>query len=960
MTNVHDIFDSICFVFGDRDAIAFATPRENVCFFEIQALSSSLAAQLLHRFRPQSGKAALLLDLDDDILLEAVSVLAASRLAIPFVPVAEGRHKVIAEDLRLRGFYHTLVAVVKGEGDEDEKCQAFYDAGVHKVLALSPHGYINNSMNVPSSLPPPNPSDDLYTMYTSGTTSGSPKAVVGSTRSTIERLRWFNTLFNEGEMGMTRVARKTNLAFVDGVNELLSALLFGCCLVEIQHWKEEGVRQLLEHDFDTITMLPSQLEQLLRIVEEGEAPGRRSNIKMILLSGEICPQAVASASCFGGEGGYFRKTKLINLYGQTETTGDVTYFCLRNEGKDWTEAEDGIVPAGKAWAPGVEVKIEEGEIVLPNTSDSCYFSNGFLGESSKPDVYKTGDEGFIKDGVLYVTGRVGASGKVNGKMVVAAEVEFSLHRAGLPGAKVVVHKNAAFAFSTGSHMNETNALKEIRGKVPLHLAPRKIFALEEFPVSGPAGKLDVKRLRKTVDDWLLTKNIPGTTSISSPNNTFLNCATKQLGQDVDMSHSFVENGGDSMLAVTFLHSLKKLTSHTELNLMDILSSTNLNNLETIWKGDARAKRRKREVEEVTAAKFTPVVEDENDKGAWSVSFKACVDAGPVFVERGEQKLVICGCQKGLFLAIDVAAKTVFGMQNLPGAVEGGAVVEGNSVFVNSYDKKSARSWMSCFNLNLDKLKWRTQLDGALIRSSPVVNRNSSSVFVAGGDYVWSLQTETGSIEWISNIEEEAGIFAAPVIISSSKELLVFSSEKEAAWRLDLSNDGKVLGKVSDGMNPVFAGVLKSDENIYFADIYGKLSRWSNGCVETSTQMSYSPCFSNPCRFGKNAAVLLGCHDGIIRCYDYDLNLQFEYCIGAVIRSGCLVADGGKSVFVSTTAGDVLKLGAVVENSVCIGLREESRRLLEGEIWSDSCLCYDGSLAVGCRDSKLWFIKHQHH
>lgn len=761
MTTIHELFDAVCFSTGDLDAIAPTPPLEPICYFEVQALSESLAAQVHHRFRPQATQTVLLLQLDGNTLLEAISVLAASRLKLPWITLEEMRSshlEIIAEDLRRAGGYQTLLAIVQASGDEDFKCQTMFKAGVHKVLCMNDYGMINNSMNVPSSLPTPpetSSSDDLYIMFTSGTSGGTPKAVVGSTKSTIKRLQWFNDQFS---VGGTRVARKTDLAFVDGVTELLSALLYGGCLVDIEHWK--GLPERV--DIDRVTLLPSQLEQLLRIVEDGEV-GTKSSIGMICLSGEICPHAVAASKHFGGEKGYFRKTMLLNLYGQTETTGDVTYYCLRNGPKkgeccvNWIEEGDGIVPVGRPWAENVKIIIEDGEIVLLVDENSS-FSNGYLrnNENGNSETYNTGDEGFLKDGILYVTGRVGgiSSGKVNGKMVVASEAEYSLHMdGGLPGVRVIVHKNCCWAFVLNSVDADANAVKKLRGKMPLHLAPRKVFVLGEFPLCArAAGKIDNMRLKQIVDDWV-SGNVAEVGDDNNNNNAFMNLVKAQLGvDDIDSSHSFVENGGDSMLAVTFLHSLKKAKKvkgmKGELKMSDVLGAESLNDLERIWKGEGRAKRRKVDVPSPPSSQFTPVVEvDEDTGGAWSVSFKACVDSGPVFVNRGEQKLVIAGCQGGSFLAIDMVTKSVVGAQALEGAVEGAAVVDDDKVFVASYKKEGGRSWVSCFNVTLETLIWRTQLDGALVKSSVVLSgealRGANATFQRTSNSLHSSQVRQG-------------------------------------------------------------------------------------------------------------------------------------------------------------------------------------------------------------------------
>jgi acyl-CoA synthetase (AMP-forming)/AMP-acid ligase II len=105
----------------------------------------------------------------------------------------------------------SVVAVTVCENDQDPILSVFQDAGVHRIIYLDPTGMIREQLSVPETLPSftlprkkftfdssrKEEDDDMYIMFTSGTTSGSssqPKAVVGSHRATYKRLRWYSLL----------------------------------------------------------------------------------------------------------------------------------------------------------------------------------------------------------------------------------------------------------------------------------------------------------------------------------------------------------------------------------------------------------------------------------------------------------------------------------------------------------------------------------------------------------------------------------------------------------------------------------------------------------------------------------------------------------------------------------------------------------------------------------------------
>jgi acyl-CoA synthetase (AMP-forming)/AMP-acid ligase II len=111
---------------------------------------------------------------------------------------------------------------------------------------------------------------------------------------------------------------------VNGVNELLNV-----CLAPIQLYPidpSQGLGSILDSVCTRVTMLPSQLAQLLLVVpkeDQGAAESTStkstSTLELLVISGEPCSVSLLEdyQNCE-----YFSNTHLLNLYGQTETTGD--------------------------------------------------------------------------------------------------------------------------------------------------------------------------------------------------------------------------------------------------------------------------------------------------------------------------------------------------------------------------------------------------------------------------------------------------------------------------------------------------------------------------------------------------------------------------------------------------------------------------------------------------------------
>ena len=216
----------------------------------------------------------------------------------------------------------------------------------------------------------------LYLLYTSGST-GRPKAVVQSHGAFKSRMTWGWKTFpfvqqlkrnwgaketrkrlqedgvvddDYGTIGDV-VMRRTPLMFVDSMTEIFGSLLAGVplwCRVpspqEIQMdrmWTQDIAECLdlaMKHDvhISRITCLPSQFNQVLNIQKDSKCKSDCSkdervyewkiHLNLVIVSGEPCPNTLPTlfeevmAKCHN------QAALLVNLYGQTETSGDV--LCL--------------------------------------------------------------------------------------------------------------------------------------------------------------------------------------------------------------------------------------------------------------------------------------------------------------------------------------------------------------------------------------------------------------------------------------------------------------------------------------------------------------------------------------------------------------------------------------------------------------------------------------------------------
>jgi acyl-coenzyme A synthetase/AMP-(fatty) acid ligase len=179
-------------------------------------------SQLFHRYRPDY----VLIECLGHAVAEAVSILACMRIGVPFVPViVEAGDSSVIESVADALALHPreasstnatksvqIVAICCCENDEDPLLGVFYQADVHRVVFVDPMGNMKEQIRVPELDPSGEhlQSDELYVLFTSGTSSRQPKAVVGSHQSTYRRLKWWRDTFSPSP----RIARRTRLSFV--------------------------------------------------------------------------------------------------------------------------------------------------------------------------------------------------------------------------------------------------------------------------------------------------------------------------------------------------------------------------------------------------------------------------------------------------------------------------------------------------------------------------------------------------------------------------------------------------------------------------------------------------------------------------------------------------------------------------------------------------------------------------
>jgi len=356
------------------------------------------------------------------------------------------------------------------------------------------------------------PADDAISciIYTSGST-GYPKGVQIRETSIVNRLFWMwqQYPFAEGE----RNAWKTAIGFVDHIWEIFGPLLQGIPAVlftKEEMLDETFIDQLSAERISRIVLVPSLLVNIMAIA--GQKGGDSlPYLQYCTCSGEELRTDLAKTftSLFPGK-------TLLNIYGSTEVTADVTCFEI-NASVTW---EGNSVPIGKPISNTRIYILDAARNLVPvGIPGEIYVagaavSNGYLGNEQLTAekfihderfpgevLFRTGDAGkWTADGQIVYCGRLDNQLKVRGHRIEPVEIERILFmQAGIEQAVVTVKEGMLVAYITG---NTTVSREDLRQQlalmVPAYMLPAAIVKLEKLPLTS-SGKVDRQQL--PVPDW---------------------------------------------------------------------------------------------------------------------------------------------------------------------------------------------------------------------------------------------------------------------------------------------------------------------------------------------------------------------------------------------------------------------------------------------------------------------------
>lgn len=369
--------------------------------------------------------------------------------------------------------------------------------------------------------------DPAYVVFTSGST-GPPKAVEIHIGGLLNHL---NAKIEAGRLGPDDVfAQLAPMSFDVHIWQLMASLVTGGTLRIFPH---EELRDPIEFARlarrDGVTALqavPSYLESWSHIArsaypadgpsaslaEDYGIPGLRT----LYCTGEAFPAALTPPVR-----ALFPSAMLVNAYGPAEGSDNVAHHTIGAG-----PADDTVVPIGKPIAnarlyvldrwhrlrpPGLR-----GELAIGGLS----VGNGYIAPSSRtvflPDpwlpgtnMYLTGDQGSLQNGLFYYHGRNDTQIKLAGRRVEIGEIENAcMSLPFVSSAAVSIMRIAASQVLVGFVVCPTGDAAVIRTQLrellPGYMIPDRLLIVDQLPLNAN-GKVDRRALR----EWAEASIVPG-------------------------------------------------------------------------------------------------------------------------------------------------------------------------------------------------------------------------------------------------------------------------------------------------------------------------------------------------------------------------------------------------------------------------------------------------------------------
>lgn len=482
--------------------------EESITYFELKLLSDKIAKAILKYALPKQNP---ILVYGHKSTLMIASFIACVKAGHPYCPIDISMPTERIKDIIEISDSKLLINI----DDSTIKCENILTAD--EIRSLPKERKLECVTSITND-------DVFYIIFTSGST-GKPKGVQITANCLDNYLRWMESIAKRENFPAHPVfLNQAPFSFDLSVMDMYTALWIGGTIWSLDKRVQEDMRLMYEKFADSSLNVwvstPSFINMCL--MNNAFNDNLLPTINTFLFCGEVLSNNTVRELYKR-----FPDAKVINTYGPTESTVAVTDVVIIEEMVN----SNLTLPVGYT-KPGSEIYImdntysypglaegQKGEIIIAgNTVAKGYLNcldltNEKFFVINTPNgqlrAYKTGDIGWMKDGLLYYSGRMDFQLKINGYRIELEDIENNILKIDNIQACVVlpIEKNGTYK-GLAAIITVTNIIddefeysqtlrKKLMDRIPYYMVPKKYVYVNTMPNTNN-GKVDRNALKQLI------------------------------------------------------------------------------------------------------------------------------------------------------------------------------------------------------------------------------------------------------------------------------------------------------------------------------------------------------------------------------------------------------------------------------------------------------------------------------
>ncbi len=535
------------------DNIALVYRDDKLTYKQLDEKANKLANYLIGQGIKERDFIGISLDRSLDTVIAILATLKAGAVYVPLDPeLPEQRLSYICNDINV---VHVIT--------KSNFTNKFNQEKVKFIIVDEVNYVINKEKN---SKPKVNidRNDIAYVIYTSGST-GRPKGVKVTHYNVTRLFSSTEKMFNFNEKDVWTLFH--SYAFDFSVWEIWGALFYGGKLIVVPYYTSRTPEQfhelIMTEGVTILNQTPSAFKQLVNYDMD---VSQKLPLRFVIFGGEKLDFDFLKT--------WFDKypedeTKLVNMYGITETTVHVTYHLIKKNdtlqsksliGQPISDLKIYLLDDNLNLVPKGAI----GEIFVGGSGVTKGYHNRtelnlerfILNPFNKSEkLYKTGDLAkFVDSSTLEYISRKDNQVKLHGYRIELDEIRTVVNSYELVKDSVIVvtekgGNKTLTCFYISNKELEIKGLKEyVKEKIPGYMVPAEYVSVNEFPINNN-GKLDVNKLMLNKLN-IIQNNI----DIIKPRNnveiSLCEIFTSVLGcQSISIDDNYFDIGGDSIRSI---------------------------------------------------------------------------------------------------------------------------------------------------------------------------------------------------------------------------------------------------------------------------------------------------------------------------------------------------------------------------------------------------------------------------